>query len=102
MQAFKVGQIVKCQVETRKSGKKAIFARALLPEEEMPKLEEKEFEIIAIEHIKGENPYDIYSIVIDEDMIGWRIGAFKIEHEGVNIKHNGKKFFDITETFFKI
>jgi hypothetical protein len=99
---LKIGDKIICQIETRKSGQQSIFARALNDKETMPKLEEKEFEIIAIQPLYKGSEHKLYTIAIDDNMLGWTVGKFKIEHQGVDPKFLGKKFWELTESFFKI
>lgn len=95
---YKVGDIVSCQVETRKSGTKAVVARHL--EEPLPKLETKLFEIITI-NIVAEDLYS-YVILIADDMLGWTISEWHILHQKVDPKFKGKKFYELTEEFINV
>lgn len=99
MKKYKVGDMILCSVETRKSGKRAIFARELANKEILPKFEEKKFEIVAMEPIYSGSSDMMYTIVVDDDMIGWEIGQFHIVYKHIEAKFAGKKFWDITARF---
>lgn len=100
MNKYKVKDKVVCQVELRSNNIKAIFSRHLLPEE-TPKFENRQFEIISIQQTYPGSEHNMYTIAIDDDMIGWEISAFHIEHQKVDPKFKGKKFWDLTEEFLK-
>jgi hypothetical protein len=100
MNKYKVKDLVNCQVETRINGTKAIVSKHL-PPEELSKLEIKQFEIIAVQNIYPDSTYHMYTIVIDDDMVGWMISEFHIRHQKVDIKFKNKRFWELTEEFIQ-
>lgn len=84
---YKIGDQVTVQVEVQKSGAKKILT---WPAKKDSKIINKSFIIIA--------KYDSsYSVAIDDDMLGWTINNFHIDHHKVNKKYLGQKFSDIND-----
>lgn len=100
MDKYKVKEQVMCRVETRANNTKAIFSRYLTADEN-PKLEDRQFEVIAVKKFCPGSEYHMYTIVIDDDMVGWEIGEFHIQYQKINSKFKGRKFWDLTEEFMK-
>lgn len=64
--------------------------------------------IPSVDSVLGSGSYQIvakdelmqtYKIILDDDMLGWQISQFHIEHEKVPVVFRGKKFYDIHENF---
>lgn len=95
---FKVGEIVSCEVETRKNGTKAIVSRFI--EEEIT-IEIKQFQIIHIAPCFPESEHNMYTLLIPDDYLGWHINDFHIKHQDIDPKLKGKKFWDLTEEYIE-
>lgn len=91
---YKIGNKVVCQVGTRSSGRKYVFAKTLLKGDPIPKLEQKVFEIIAIDPVQ-----ESYMILVDDDMLGWNIGEWHIIYRNIDPKFKNKKFYELMEEF---
>lgn len=77
------------KVELQKSGVKRILMKEPLGDS---KIIEKAFHI-AIVHPREQT----YSIIIDDDIIGWTIGKFHVEHNHVDKSLVGKRFYDVND-----
>lgn len=82
----KLGDLVSCKVE-EKNGQKRIS---------VDKGEEKKFEIILVDKLRS-----LYTIAIDDDMVGWTVSQWHVKNAKIDEKFVGKKFYDITEDFIK-
>ena len=85
-----VGDLVICGVEIRKNGGKAIINR----EKPFTILEPKAFQIVAKDPLM-----ESYTVIVDDDMVGWIISKFHVEHWNVPKAFLGKKFFEVTENY---
>lgn len=88
---YKVGDKVVVRVEVPKEGAKRVLIREPKPDS---KIVEKTFTIV-IKHELEQS----YTIIIDDDMVGWYISVFHVKHNKVDEKYVGKKFYDVTEEF---
>lgn len=98
--SFKVKDHIICQVETRTNGTKAVLSRKVEDKDKL-KLESREFEIIATQPAYPGAEEKIYTIAIDDNMVGWIIGEFHIEHWKVNPKFKGRRFWDLYAEFME-
>lgn len=88
---YHVGDLVAIKVKTQKNGRKSIFYGESLDIKDSA-LEIKKFQIVGInEAMKA------YKIIIDDDITGWQISQFHIDHEGIAKAFLGKRFYDISE-----
>lgn len=83
---MKIGDFVSCWV---KSNPKSI---SLIKTEIQNK-----FEIISLRPIYYESEYNLYMILLPDDFLGWQINKFHIQHQGVDEKFLGKKFYEIAD-----
>ncbi|CAB4196809.1 hypothetical protein UFOVP1290_329 [uncultured Caudovirales phage] len=86
---YKIGDHVSINVEYEKSGIKRILSRQPL---KGSTIIVKIFPIVMLNHLE-----ETYSIMIDDDMIGWTISNFHVENNGADKKFVGKKFYDVTD-----
>lgn len=86
---YKIGDHVSVNVEYEKSGIKRILSRQPLKDSTVIA---KLFPIVMLNHLE-----ETYSIMIDDDMIGWFISKFHVENNGADKKLIGKKFYDVTD-----
>jgi hypothetical protein len=86
---YHVGDLISVKIKVQKNGRKSISYGNL---SDGSTLEIKKFQVIGLnESMKT------YKIIIDDDMIGWQISQFHIDHEGVAKAFLGKRFYDISE-----
>lgn len=86
---YKVGDKVVVKVEVPKKG----WKRILIKEPRLnSEIISKTFPIATISEY-----LQTYTIIIDDDMLGWIIDGFHIVHCGVDRKFLGKKFYDIVD-----
>lgn len=88
---YKIGDQVVVQIEIPKEGAKRILVRDPKPDS---KIVEKVCPIVMKNEIEQS-----YSIITDDDIIGWVINSFHIKYNHVNEKYLNKKFYDVTEAF---
>lgn len=88
---YKVGDVIICNTEKPANGPKRILMREPSPEST---LGSGAYQIVA----KSET-FGTYKIIIDEDMTGWQISSFHVEHEGVPAAFKGRRFYDVHENF---
>ncbi len=88
---YKVGDCVIVNTEKPINGQKRILIREPSPESI---LGSGVYQIVAKDDV-----LDTYKIIIDDDMLGWQISKFHVEHEGVPVAFKGKKFYDVHESF---
>lgn len=90
MMKYRIGDLVRIVVETRKNGRRYIVLDIPAPNS---KLITAAFQIVAKNELT-----QTYKIIIDDDMIGWIISQFHIDHENIPKVFNGKRFYDIPES----
>jgi hypothetical protein len=88
---YNVGDLVTCNTEVRKNGRKYILSR---PPEEDSILGNGAFQIVS-----KDETLKSYKIIIDSDMVGWQISVFHVQHEKVPMAFVGKNFWDVTEEY---
>lgn len=88
---YKVGDQVVIRVEIPKEGHKRILIREPKPDS---KIVEKICPIVIKHEIEQS-----YTIIIEDDIIGWYISKFHVKHNNVDEKYLNKKFYDVTEEF---
>ena len=88
---YRVGDIVLCEVEVRASGHKYVLTR--------PPYDEKTVKLKEFQIIRCDPTFNTYTILIDEDIIGWTIGEFHVQHMGIAKAFKNKKFWDVTEDY---
>lgn len=88
---YKIGDRIIVNTEILPNGQKRILVRE--PSHDSI-LGSGTYQIVA----KNESMYT-YKIIIDDDMSGWQIGSFHVEHERVPVAFKGKKFYDVHENF---
>ena len=88
---YKIGDCVIVNTEKPINGQKRILIREPSPESV---LGNGVYQVVA----KNEM-FATYKIIIDDDMVGWQISSFHIEHEGVPVAFKGRKFYDVHENF---
>jgi len=88
---YKVGDQVVVKIEIPKEGCKRILIREPKPDS---KIVEKTYPI-AIKHEMEQS----YTIIIDDDIVGWYISKFHVKYNNVDEKYLNKKFYDVTEEF---
>lgn len=87
---YHVGDLVKVVVETRKNNRRYIVIDMPVSDS---KLITAVFQVVAkIELTQS------YKIIVDDDITGWTISQFHIDHEGIPKAFNGKRFYDIPES----
>jgi ribosomal protein S19 len=86
---YKVGDKVVVKVELQKSGTKRVLIREPLPDS---KIVEKAFPIVMLHQMEQS-----YTIIIDDDMLGWQISEFHVKHNKVDKSLIGKKFYDVVD-----
>lgn len=87
---YSVGDQIICNVEIFKNGTKKLSVLAPKKDSE---IETYYFTIVAVD----EN-LELYKIIIPDDLVGWIISKFHIEHQHVDKEYYGKKFYDISES----
>lgn len=88
---YHVGDMVTLNTEVRPGGGKYILSRE--PQEDCP-LGNGSFQIVSRDEV-----LQTYKIIIDDDMVGWTISEFHIQHQGVASAFKYKKFWDVTEEY---
>lgn len=96
MSKYKVGDLVTCEVETRKNGKRYVLA--FDKKVDKKNIVEMDFQVILVNNVAG-SEYNTYMIVIPEDIIGWTVNRFHVETAGIAKAFLGKKFWELTEQF---
>ena len=86
---YKVGDKVVVKVELQKSGSKRVLIREPLPDS---KIVEKAFPIVMLHQMEQS-----YTIIIDDDMLGWQISEFHVKHNKVDKSLIGNKFYDVVD-----
>lgn len=68
----------------------------LVPKSYEKKHEVKEFLVLSIPNYAN----DFYSILVEDQMLGWTVDLSHVTYFDVNKKYLGKKFFDVNEEYF--
>lgn len=89
---YKIGDMIVCNTEKPPEGMKRLLLNREPSSDSV--LGSGSFQIVAKDEFM-----ETYKIIIDDDMVGWQIGEFHIEHEKVPAAFKGKKFYDIHESF---
>jgi hypothetical protein len=84
---YKIGDRAICKFELRADGTKRILSRE---PDKTSKIGQDNYLIAAINN-------DYYTIIIDDNMIGWNISKFHIKYQNIDDKLLNKKFYDVTE-----
>lgn len=87
---YHVGDIVSVNVEILKDKNKKI---SIVQPREDSEIEIMNFPIVAVDKV-----FQLYKIMIDQDIYGWYISKFHIKHQDIDAKLIGRKFYDITES----
>lgn len=93
--SYKVGETVSCLVYTYRGRRKFFLG-------EDPKdltIEKMSFEIISINRMSQECPEKLYMLLVPEDMPGWQIGQWRVDHQKVDPKFLNKKFYEVGEYY---
>lgn len=88
---YRVGDMLVVNTEVRPNGRRYVLVREPTPEAE---LGHGVFQVVAKDEVMM-----TYKIILDDDMVGWQISQFHIEHERVPKAFKGKKFWDLHEDF---
>jgi hypothetical protein len=88
---YKIGDRIKVNTEIPPGGQKRILIREPSPDSI---LGNGSYQVVAKNDIM-----QTYKIIIDDDMLGWYISAFHVEHEKVPVAFKGRKFYDIHLNF---
>lgn len=90
---YKINDNVLCDVEIRPNGK-YVVNKELLENAQLEEDKPRTFKIIAKDKVS-----ELYTILIDDDLVGWYINDFHIKHQEISPKFKGLKFFDIHEYY---
>ena len=88
---YKIGDCILVNIETVPGKQKRVLVTEPLS---TSVLSSESFQIVAKDEIMH-----TYKIIVGDDMLGWQISSFHIEHEGVAAAFRGKKFYDLHEQF---
>lgn len=88
---YNVGDVVTCNTETPVNKQKRIVVK--IPSVDSV-LGSGHFQIVSKDETN-----QTYKVIIENDMLGWDISMFHIQHEKVPVAFNGKKFYDVPEIF---
>lgn len=91
MLKYKIGDCVIVNTETPPNKQKRILTREPTPD---TLLGSGSYQVVAKDELMK-----TYKIILDDDMLGWQISMFHIQHERVPVAFQGKKFYDVQETF---
>ena len=86
----KINQNVLVKVEVQKSGRKSVLTKE--PRKSSTVIEQL-FKIVLINET-----CQLYSIVIDDDMLGCYLDTFHVAHCNLDKKYLGKKFVEINDS----
>jgi hypothetical protein len=90
---YKIGDKVICEVEVQQDGKRRLLIKDPV---KTSKVTKQEFPIIHID-----NGTELYTILLDDDMVGWQISQWHVKYWDVAPKYVGKTFYDVPESIFK-
>ncbi len=86
---YSIGEFIFCNIEILNEGKSKI---SFSPNKDS-KIEKAEFLIVGVDEVA-----QTYKIILEDNMIGWNIGAWHVKHLDIDEKFLGKKFSDISES----
>jgi ribosomal protein S19 len=83
----KVGDKINCEVVTLPSGARKIVTK---PEDREYPITNQKFKILKVDTVNS-----LYSVAVDDDMIGWSLSEWHQLYWDIGKEYNGKKYFDV-------
>lgn len=88
---YKIGDVVRCYVETRPSGIKSVLSKGIIDKSNM------NIDLFQIIYIDKEMA--TYTILIPNAMLGWIISDWHVMYQGIAKAFVHQKFWEITDGF---
>ena len=88
---YKVGDVVKCYVDTRKSGVKSIVSKG--------EIDKSTMEIDLFQVIYVDKEANSYSILLPNSILGWVVSDWHIMYQDIAKAFKGQNFWEITEGY---
>jgi len=88
--------IIKAEQKVKIKSAKIKGREKLVPKSYEGEHKIKEFLVLSVPNYSN----NCYTILIEDNMVGWTIDLTHLEYQGVSKKYLGKKFFDVSEDYF--